>query len=437
MTAPPARPVPADDVRPVPPDDAWLAAETRRLLDGAARSAVPAGGFAWLDGDGRPDPSRGLQLWVNARMTHVFSLGVLLGREGDAALVDHGVAALAGPFRDPVHDGWFSRLDGGSPASTTKAAYEHMFVLLAASSATVAGRPGAAELLDDACAVVDARFWDPEAGRVVEEWNQDWTVLDGYRGANANMHAVEAFLAVADATGDRRWRDRAESIVTGLVHEGARHSGWRVPEHFDSAWRMLPDYNRDRPDHPFRPYGATPGHGLEWARLLLHLDAAVRRATATPASPVSGEPVGRGRSEPPSWLVPAAVELFDRAVAEGWDADRGGFVYTTDWDGTPVVTERFHWVVAEAVDTAAALARVTGEDRFARWYAVFWDYARRVLVEPAGLGWLHEVDADGRVACRTWEGRPDWYHAVQATLIPRLPLAPTLATALRDGLLGA
>jgi len=33
-----------------------------------------------------------------------------------------------------------------------------------------------------------------------------------------------------------------------------------------------------------------------------------------------------------------------------------------------------------------------------------------------------------------WPGKPDLYHAVQATLIPRLPLAPTMATALAKGL---
>jgi len=32
---------------------------------------------------------------------------------------------------------------------------------------------------------------------------------------------------------------------------------------------------------------------------------------------------------------------------------------------------------------------------------------------------------------RTWQGRPDVYHALQATLIPGLPLRPSLAGALR------
>jgi mannose/cellobiose epimerase-like protein (N-acyl-D-glucosamine 2-epimerase family) len=32
-------------------------------------------------------------------------------------------------------------------------------------------------------------------------------------------------------------------------------------------------------------------------------------------------------------------------------------------------------------------------------------------------------------------GKPDVYHALQATLLPRLPIAPSIAGALRDGLL--
>lgn len=51
------------------------------------------------------------------------------------------------------------------------------------------------------------------------------------------------------------------------------HDG-RLPEHFDSDWTPLPDLNRDRPDDQFKPFGATPGHGLEWATLLPRLPLA-------------------------------------------------------------------------------------------------------------------------------------------------------------------
>lgn len=384
-----------------------------RLMD-QARHARTEPGFGWLDGDGGLDAGKGLPLIITARMTHVFSLGVLLGRRGDEEYVDHGVSALLGAFRDGEHDGWFSHLDaGGAPTSWNKTAYEHAFVLLAASSATLAGRPAAADLLNAAIAVVDAHFWDEQAGAFVEDWDRSWTTLSDYRGANANMHGLEACLAVAAATADRAWLDRALRVAARFVDTGARGRGWRLPEHYDATWAVLPDYNVDNPADPFRPYGVTPGHGMEWARLLLHLHAELD-----------------GDQPAPAWLKESAVALFDRSVADGWDSRRGGFVYTTSWDGTPVVTNRFHWVLAEAIGAASALRQATGEDRYAELEAIFWDYAQRVFIGPTRIGWIHEVDEDGVPATGTWSGRPDFYHAVQATLVPRLPLAPAMAAAL-------
>src|SRR5215212_351106 len=74
-------------------------------------------------------------------MTHVFALAALRGRPGAGPLVDRGLAALTGPFRDAEHGGWFSSLTSdGAPAATGKSAYDHAFVVLAAASATAAGR---------------------------------------------------------------------------------------------------------------------------------------------------------------------------------------------------------------------------------------------------------------------------------------------------------
>ena len=91
------------------------------------------------------------------------------------------------------------------------------------------------------------------------------------------MHSVEAYLAAGDVTGNPAWPARAASIATRLINEHARAHAWRIPEHYDENWRPRPDYNADRPDDPFRPYGTTPGHSFEWARLLVTLEAALRR----------------------------------------------------------------------------------------------------------------------------------------------------------------
>ncbi|HEX6487143.1 MAG TPA: AGE family epimerase/isomerase [Nocardioidaceae bacterium] len=395
----------------------WLEEEGDRLLRFSRASRHPTGGFAWLDGAGRPDLDRPLPLWVNCRMTHVFALGELMGQPGCGPLVEHGLDALTGRFRDHVNSGWYAEVAADGPVSRSKTAYEHAFVVIAASSAATAGHARGRKLLDDALEVLLERFWDDKYGMVVEEWDETFSVLDDYRGVNANMHTVEALLAAADATGDETLRERARRIVTRVVHDLARGNEWRIPEHFDSTWAPVLGYNRETPAHPFRPFGATIGHWLEWARLALHLRAALGEAA-------------------PSWLLEDARALFVAAVREGWAVDGAdGFVYTVDWQGRPVVRERMHWVAAEATATAAALAKATGEPTYDDWYRTWWDHIATVFIDEDLGSWRHELDPHNRLSGVVWNGKPDTYHAFQATLIPRLPLAPTLATAIRDGYL--
>jgi mannose/cellobiose epimerase-like protein (N-acyl-D-glucosamine 2-epimerase family) len=384
-----------------------------RLLRFAARSRLPEGGFGYLGDDGRVLPGRPVETWIVARMTHVFGLASLLGRPGADELVRHGIAALAdGPLPDAEHGGWSASTDDG-----TKAAYVHAFVVLAGATATAVGAPGGRELLDDALEVWQTRFWDDDAGLAVEEWDAAWTTLSDYRGANANMHGVEASLAAADALGNdpraAALRRQALRTTERVVHGWARGRDWRLPEHFTPDWTPVPGYNRDEPAHPFRPYGVTIGHQFEWSRLALHLSA------VTP--------------DPPSWLLDDAVALFDAAATRGWAADgHDGFPYTLDWDDRPVVGARMHWVLCEAVAAAAVLAAVTGEPRYEelarRWRA----HGEERFADPVTGSWHHELTPAGEVASGTWDGQPDAYHLVQMLLLTEgRPVRGSVAAALR------
>jgi len=59
-----------------------------------------------------------------------------------------------------------------------------------------------------------------------------------------------------------------------------------------------------------------------------------------------------------------------------------------------------------------------------------------VFLDPEDGSWRHALDPTNRGSSLVWEGKPDAYHAPRATLIPRLPLAPALAVALGEALLG-
>ncbi|GAA5145017.1 AGE family epimerase/isomerase [Pseudonocardia eucalypti] len=392
-----------------------MGTETARLLEFAEGSWHPLGGFARQDDRGVRMLDAPVELWLTGRMTHVYALGALLGYPGSVALAEHGLTALSGLLRDTAHGGWYPRVGWDGPITTDKECYQHAFVVLAAASASIAGLPGGRELLDDALELFENRFWSDPDGMLRETWDEEFQTEEAYRGVNANMHGVEAFLAAFDATGDARWADHARRITDRVVREFTAPNGWRIPEHFDPAWHALPEYNADKPDDPFRPYGSTIGHGLEWARLCLQLRVALGADTDT------------------SWLVDGARELCGRAVADGWAVDGApGFVYTVDWHGTPVVHLRMHWVLAEAVGTAAALHAVTGDDAYLDRYRQWWEYAEEYLLDRDLGSWHHELDRNNRPSAVVWPGKVDAYHAVQATLLPRLPLRPSIAGALRD-----
>ncbi|MFJ4389945.1 D-mannose isomerase [Pseudomonas soli] len=391
---------------------AWLDAEALRLLAFARASRLPQG-FGNLDDEGRLPRCALAETMNTSRMAHSFALAHIQGVPGCRELVEHGVDALQGPLRDQEHDGWYAQPEGHG--DTGKAAYLHAFVALAASSAVVAGISQASALLEAVTQVIEQRFWCEEEGALRESFSRDWLHAEAYRGANSNMHGVEAFLALADVTGDTQWLLRAQRIVERLILTRAAADGMRVTEHFDAHWQALPDYNRENPADGFRPYGTTPGHAFEWARLVLHLEAALQRAQL-PA---------------PESLLPAARGLFDSACRHAWQADGApGLVYTLDWHDRPVVRERLHWVHAEACATAAALLRRTGEAQYEYWYRCFWDFIASHFIDRAHGSWHHELDPALLPSARIWGGKPDLYHAYQALLLPRLPLAPSLATAL-------
>ena len=172
------------------------------------------------------------------------------------------------------------------------------------------------------------------------------------------MHTVEAFLAAADVTGDEKYRVRAGRIIDHVL-VWAKDNNWRIPEHFSSDWVPDLECNKDRPDDQFKPYGATPGHGIEWARLITQWALSTYKEDKAGAAP----------------YIEAAENLYNRAVADAWNADGApGICYTTDWNGKPIVHDRMHWTLAEAINTSSVLFHVTDNEKYAADYAVFMKY---------------------------------------------------------------
>lgn len=382
---------------PAVPNAADLRDEATRLAT-VSSLAVVDGSVWWLDERLVPAASMGRHLWITARMSHVLNVALLQHRSDLTAAAEAATLAIDEDFADTRWGGWYPAISPDGTADSRKTAYEHAFVLLAAATATLSGRAGATSLLRRAIAVIDDHFWDDDLGVMRESFEADWTSCEPYIGANANMHSVEAFIATADATGNDVWIERATRIARRFA-DVAQQYEWRLPEHYSPD--LLPDldYNKDVPNDQFRPPGATPGHGFEWARLLATLFA---------------------RDESQAWALKAARRMFLRAYYDGWDTERGGLCYTTDFDGKPLVTARFHWVHCEAALAGTLLAKLTGDDLITDQTTRIWHYTWTHFPDRVNGGWHHELDVDGCPASTTWWGKPDTYHAFQACLAPDL-----------------
>ncbi|ESP86959.1 AGE family epimerase/isomerase [Candidatus Halobonum tyrrellensis] len=300
------------------------------------------------DRDGAVYDGRTKHLVPTARFVFGFAVGALLG--GPVWCVpaaEHGLSYLRNVAYDADRGGYALEFAGREVTDATRSTYGHAFVLLAYATAAKAGIGRAERLVTETADLLDERFFEPEHGAYASDRTADWEPVEPtYRGQNANMHACEALLAAYEAVGDDRCLDRAVSVAERVARDGADAADGLIWEHFTADWDVDWSYNRDRPRDLFRPWGYQPGHLLEWAKLLVALDA----------------------HDGADWYLDRAERFFDAAVTDGWDDDRGGFHYTVDRDGDPVVEGKYTWALEEGLGAAARLAAATGDDRYDEWF---------------------------------------------------------------------
>ncbi|GAA5068651.1 AGE family epimerase/isomerase [Lysobacter panacisoli] len=302
------------------------------------------------------------------------------GHAEDVERARHGLRYLRDVHRDPRSGGYAWTIRDGVAEDRTNHCYGVAFVLLAYSTALKAGITEAAPWMDETWALLESRFWDPAAGLYRDEADADWNFSD-YRGQNANMHMCEAMLAAFEASGEARYLERARTLADHMTRRQAAKAGGLVWEHYDRDWNVDWDYHRDDPKHLFRPWGFQPGHQTEWAKLLLILDGHLRR-----------------RGTPADWMIDTARHLFDTAVAHAWDNEFGGLSY--GFSPAPEFAvcddDKYFWVQAESIATAARLAVATGDATYWDWHQRLWAYAWRHFVDHEHGAWYRILDRRNR-----------------------------------------
>ncbi|MES3021542.1 MAG: AGE family epimerase/isomerase [Pseudomonadota bacterium] len=299
------------------------------------------------------------------------------------AAVHHGLDFLRLAHRNPDTGGYAWQLSwrAGKAHITdgSNHCYGLAFVLLAYAHALGAGVHRARGYLEETFALMERHFWQDGHGLYADQASADWSILDPYRGQNANMHCCEALLAAYEAGGDIRYLHRAEQLAFNITVRQAKLADGMIWEHYRDDWSIDWDYNLDDRKNLFRPWGFQPGHFTEWSKLLLNLE----RHRASLAGPSD-------------WLLPRAQALFESAMADAWDAEKGGIFYGVDPDGHVCDSDKYFWVQAESMAAAAVLAARTGQAGYWDWYDAIWTYSWRHFVDHRHGAWFRILDADNR-----------------------------------------
>jgi len=289
------------------------------------------------------------------------------------------------------HYAWV--VENGSVTDNRAMAYGHAFVMLAAASCVRAGLTNALSIIDNVWNFLESNFWDAAAGAYADERDGTLQILDPYRGQNANMHMCEALLAAFQATGTPRYLERANQLAQKFAVELAAVNDGLIWEHYDTHWQCDMQYNIDKPDDLFKPWGFQPGHQLEWCKLLLALN---------------------NEAPDPQW-VQRAIELFDVAMQKGWDEEFDGLVYGFAPDGSFSDTHKYFWVHAEGFAAAWRLYQQTQQSRYLDEYKRLWQYSWKYLIDHQHGAWFRIRNRDGSVFdnLKSPPGKTD-YHTMGA-----------------------
>jgi len=305
----------------------------------------------------------------------IFNYATAYRRYGTAHYrehAEHGLQHLLTQHKQPNGNyAWV--LSGDKVVEGNAMAYGHAFVMLCAASCVRAGIVDAKPIIEQTWEFVERYFWDEQQRAYADERDATLEVLNPYRGQNANMHMCEALIAAWQATDETRYLDRAELLAKRFSFELAEQSNGLIWEHYDTNWSVDMQYNIDKPDDLFKPWGFQPGHQVEWTKLLLQLNEARPNA---------------------AW-VNKAQQLFDAAIANGWDEQHGGLVYGFAPDGKFADSHKYFWVHAEAFAAAWRLYKVTGEEKYQQHYNELWQWSWTYLIDHEFGAWFRIRNRDG------------------------------------------
>eukprot|EP01006_Ploeotia_vitrea_P020086 TRINITY_DN52329_c0_g1_i1.p1 TRINITY_DN52329_c0_g1~~TRINITY_DN52329_c0_g1_i1.p1 ORF type:complete len:430 (-),score=49.29 TRINITY_DN52329_c0_g1_i1:960-2249(-) len=360
------------------------------------------GGFIqhWVD-DGPGTETTGRHVVHSCRMVMNYCLALkysFLKKDEALSAIEHGLQYLD---RHKLPNGLYSWMsDDGKVVDASVRCYGYSFLLQAYGMAWDAGVSAAKEIVTRIWNDMEDLFWEPTyklyADEVQTKDNPEQAdrkayTKSCYRGQNSNMHCAEACLLLWEIFQDKKYLDRAETVITKftktLSSELATPPGGEgsvqglVWEHWTMEWKPDMQYNHENPNDIFKPWGYMTGHQGQWSQLLLVLHEFTCKTDPD-------------RESGCQWMVERAENLFKAACDIGWDEKHGGFVYGFAPDKKWCADTKMFWVQAELMATAMMLGVLTNKPEYQEWAKRIWVYCWNCFIDHTHGAWWCSLSCD-------------------------------------------
>ena len=318
--------------------------------------------------DGSPDKEAIRRTRVQFRQIYVYSAAYLLGFRPDGADLARAAFDKAREqcWAPDGRPGWVHLVNpDGSVNDPKRDAYDQAFALLAlAWLYRTRHDPEIRAAIDETLAFVDGLI-AARSGGWWESVGSDGSAKSptDLRRQNPHMHALEAMMALYEATGERSFLDRAREVYHLFAARFFDRTANVVIEYFDADWR---------PASP-RHQRIEPGHMAEWVYLIREYERLTGDAVDSIADPLFAKTLEIG-------LDPSGRFLMDELTIDGGLSKR---------------TRRL-WPQTEFLKAALCQYRASGDDALRdRAQRILSDIRCEYLSNIIPGGWRDCFDIDG------------------------------------------
>ncbi len=349
------------------------------------------GGFlGTMDKNGNKTTPTDKGIVQEARHLWAFSTYYQRREQSDSikAIADNLYNFIIKYFRNPATGRFYTTVtEQGAIKDANSQLYMDGFTIYALSQYSMAfKKPEAADYALKCFLALDKARHDAQYGGYTETAEPNFLQYGGVKETNTQMHLMETFTTLYEATKDSLVKARLLEMVNIMITKVKQPQGYNNLE-FSANWT------------PVAPATVSYGHDLEAAWLLME----------------AARVLGRMQD---SAIIATSTSLGTFSGAKGWHAAMGGYYTQGPVAGNPTTLTKVWWIQAEAMEGLWWTYKFTKDTIHLNRLEGTLNWIEKYQLSPAAGEWYNTCNADGTVNGTTNMGDA-WkasYHSMRSLM---------------------